>query len=912
MLTYLNSLNTDYLEKLEEQYRKDPTKLDPSWRYFFEGMSLEALSRLKEIRAIPALSQENLEFEKKVLELIQGYREMGYLIADVNPLDRGIKTHPLLNLTRFGLDEKDLDRVSEVGRVLGLGAVPLRTIVQKLIFYYCSPVSVELDHINDPKARQWVQKRIESNVLTRPLSNEIKKRVLEKLCEAEIFETFLHKRFVGQKRFSLEGNDVIIPMLDHLIDQASLLGTDEIIIGMAHRGRLNVLANIFHKDIKLMLAEFAGNVDANVGDGDVKYHMGFSQNITTLSQKEVHLSLMPNPSHLEAVNPVLAGVTRAKQKLKNDQDRIKTLAVVIHGDASFAGQGVVYETLNLSDLAGYTVGGTFHIIINNQVGFTTNPKESRSTPQPTDVAKMLEIPIFHVNADEPSTALRCTSLALQFRNKFKRDVVIDLIGYRRYGHNEADEPTFTQPLLYKKINSHPRVREIYANKLVEQKVITENEVSHIFEDLSNKLDEKLDTAKKSKVSPMMDSFGNRWKEFRRATDKNLFKEYKTGVSLFKLQEIGKQLLTIPENFHVHPKLKKILEERVEMLNGQRSADWGFSESLAFGSLMMDGYPIRLAGQDSERGTFSHRHAVFHDVETGEKYTPLNHLSQAKADCEIVNSPLSEYAAMGFEFGESLAHPEKLIIWEAQFGDFVNGAQIIIDQFITSSAFKWQRYSGLVLLLPHGYEGQGPEHSSGRLERFLQACAQYNIQVCNLSTPAQYFHILRRQMTRDFRLPLIIMTPKSLLRNALSSSPLTDFENGVFQEIIDDLDPSLKNKAERIVLCSGKIYYDLLEAKEKTKKEIPLIRVEQFYPFPIDQWIKILSSYTKAKEIVWCQEGPQNMEGWSFILQFLSPLLKPDQKFIYVGRSPQASTADSYMSLHLKEQKRIVQTALDIK
>ncbi len=908
---YLNASNAQYIEELLQLYRNSPHTLDPSWRYFFDGLHLVE-SRPAQSQPVPQLTPpEDLELEVKALDLIQAYREKGHLIADINPLTRGTpRTHPLLQLEKFGLSEKHLDRVFQVGQLIGIGAAPLRRIIQALVSYYCSPATVEYGHIDDPKSREWIQKRVESGILSKPLSIDQKLRTLHKLCEAEALDSFLHKRFLGQKRFSGEGLDVVIPLLDFLIEQASLLGADEIIVGMAHRGRLSVLANIFQKDLKFIFAEFSGNLDANVGDGDVKYHMGFSQNIQTPQGKTIHLSLMPNPSHLEAVNPVLMGVTRAKQRIKKDHERTRTLAVLLHGDASFSGQGSVYELLNMSELGGYTVGGTLHIITNNQIGFTTTPGDDRSTPQATDIAKMLEIPIFRVNADEPDHVMRCASLALQFRYKFKRDVVIDVLGYRRFGHNEGDEPSFTQPLMYQKINTHPRVLSLYSQKLQQDDVISSDLVPKTIESLHQKMDIALEEAKKTRISPMMHSFGDRWKNLKKVTDENVFQKISTEVSADLLKKILVQLLMLPSDFTPHPKIKKLFEERQEMLEGKRPIDWSLGEALCFGSLMCDGHAVRLAGQDVERGTFSHRHAVLHDVVTGKKYTPLRHIQEAKNDFEIFNSLLSEYGALGFEFGQSLASPKKLTIWEAQFGDFVNGAQIIIDQFISSSASKWQRYSGLVMLLPHGYEGQGPEHSSARLERFLQACAQNNIQVCNPTTPAQYFHLLRRQIFRDFRIPLIIMSPKSLLRHPLVVSTWEDLEKGQFQEIIDDPAPGIKEKAKRLILCSGKIYYELLDGRSKAKnKDVAIVRAEQLYPFPEKDWAKLLKSYPQATEVIWCQEGPQNMEGWNFMHRWIPALLQKNQTFTYVGRSPQASPADSFLHVHSKEQKRIVQTAL---
>ncbi|MCE9626139.1 MAG: 2-oxoglutarate dehydrogenase E1 component [Deltaproteobacteria bacterium] len=910
MSSYLNPLNTGYIEELAEQYRKDPENLDPSWRYFFDGLALRTRMDQALAPASGPREADDLEFELKVLELIQTYRELGFLIADVNPLQRGIKNHPLLRLDKFGLHDSDLDKICDVGNMLGLGRVTLREIIRRLTVYYCSPASVEYGHIEDPPSRAWIQKRIESNYLNKDLPNEARQRCLQKLVEAEAFETFLHKRFVGQKRFSVEGNDIVVGMLDFLIDQASQLGADEILIAMAHRGRLNVLANIFKKDFKQMMGEFSGNFDANVGDGDVKYHMGYSTQATTASGKDVHLSLAPNPSHLEAVNSVLMGICRSKQKLKGDKNRTKTLAVMLHGDASFTGQGSIYELLNMSDLAGYTVGGVIHIIVNNQIGFTTMPQESRSTPQCTDVAKMLEFPIFHVNADVPDAALRCVSLALQFRYKFKRDVVIDVVGYRRFGHNEADEPAFTQPLMYRAIANHPRVRQIYAEKLAEQGLADAAAAEAAIEEYSQNLDDALAESKKNKISPMMHAFGDRWQSLRKATDKDIFKQFATGMKVEELRRIGERIESVPPGFTLHPKIEKLIHDRRDMLEGKRGVDWSMGEALAFGSLLCQGHMVRLAGQDSERGTFSQRHCIFHDIETGRKYNPFNFIQDEQKDFEVVNSLLSEYAAMGFEFGQSITNPGKLTIWEAQFGDFVNSAQVIVDQFVICSAAKWQRYSGLVLLLPHGYEGQGPEHSSARLERFLQACAQNNIQVCNLTTPAQYFHLLRRQVLRDFRIPLVVMSPKSLLRHPLVISDLKDFQDNVFQEVLDDPDASLKDKAQRMIFCSGKIYYELLEARQKAKNpDIPLLRVEQFYPFSDEQYAKLLASYPKVTEIVWCQEGPRNMEGWTFMKEHLAPLIGKHQTLIYVGRAAQASPADSYLHLHQREQKRIVMTAL---
>ncbi len=912
---YLSALNAGYIESLLEAYRADPNAVEPSWNHFFDGFSFakQGLGDQKAPAEGPALSIDALEHEVKVIELIQGYREMAYLIADVDPLDRSPKQHPLLSLENFGLKPEDLDRVTEVGRLVGLGPVPLRDIISALKAYYCSPIAVEISHIEDPESRHWVQKRVESKKLLRPLREPYKLRALEKLVQAELFETFVHKRFVGQKRFSIEGSDVLIPALDYLLDQAGSLGADEVILGMAHRGRLNVLANIFEKELRSIFAEFSGNLQAtpNASDGDVKYHMGYSLDTKTMSGKDIHISLAPNPSHLEAINSVVMGITRSKQKLKGDQERNQVLAVLLHGDASFAGQGSVYEVLNMSNLDGYTVGGVIHIIVNNQIGFTTNPKDSRSTPYATDIAKMLEIPIFRVNADEPEAVLRCIAMAVQFRYTFKRDVVIDLVGYRRYGHNEGDEPTFTQPLLYQKINAHPRVKDSYSKRLVQQGFISQEHLSTVESVYLSRCEAALKEAKANKVSPQMASFGKRWTGFVAVpANEDFFKPADTAVSLELLQTLGSGLLALPDGFSPHPKISRMLEDRKQMVEGKRDADWSLAESFAFATLLCEGSPVRLAGQDCMRGTFSHRHVALFDANTGARHIPLNHLSCIKSDFEVVNSLLSEMGALGFEFGQSSANPKKLTLWEAQFGDFMNGAQIIIDQFITCSAFKWQRSSGLVLLLPHGYEGQGPEHSSARLERFLQACAQQNIQVCNLTTPAQYFHVLRRQLKRPFRVPLIIMSPKSLLRNPLAVSPLADFERGGFSEFLDDPDARNRRHADRLILCSGKIFYELLEGRNRlADHRTAILRVEQFYPFHKAAFLSLLAQYPEAKQIVWCQEEPQNMGGWNFMMRYIDTVMERRLPVSYAGRPPQASPAHGFTHIHHEEQAEIVKQAL---
>lgn len=913
MAHYLNHFNASYIEELLGHYRNNPDSLDSSWRFFFDGMSFGAEKAALEGRVEPSFPIHDLEFEMKVIEMIQGYRDMAYLIADVNPLDRGPKQHPLLELKNFGLTEADLDRQTRLGKLVGLENVTLREIITTLKTFYCSPAAVEIGHIEDPKSRHWVQTLVESRFLLKPLEDKYRRRALDMLTKAETLERFIHKKFVGAKRFSLEGCDVIIPMLDYLIDKAALNGADEILIGMAHRGRLNVLANIFQKDVRSIFAEFSGNVqtESTPGDGDVKYHMGYSIDIQTFSGKEVHISLAPNPSHLEAVNSVVVGMARSKQKIKGDTDRVKTLVVLLHGDASFSGQGSVYELLNMSGLSGYTIGGVVHIVVNNQIGFTTEPKDGRSTAHATDLAKMLQVPIFRVNADETEAALRSIDLSVQYRYNFKRDVVIDVVGYRRFGHNEGDEPSFTQPLMYEKIAEHPTVRERYAKTLSEIGFLKQGESENLIDGQLNAYENALQESRKAKYSPKMAAFGKRWTGFGAPpTEEKLLEPVKTSVTKNTLLEIGKVLAEEPKDFHLHAKIKRLLAERRDMFEDKRGLDWGTGEALAFGSLLKDGHAVRLAGQDAKRGTFSHRHSVYFDIENGQECVPLNQFKNGTTDFEVVNSILSEYAALGFELGQSWANPYKLTLWEAQFGDFVNGAQIIIDQFLTSASFKWQRYSGLVLLLPHGYEGQGPEHSSGRVERFLQACAQNNIQVCNLTTPAQYFHVLRRQMFRNFRLPLVIMTPKSLLRHPQAVSPLSDFTDKVFSEVLDDSNPELKDKATRVVLCSGKIYYELLKAREKSGKlDTAIIRIEQFYPFPHHQLLPYLKSYKKLDDLVWCQEEPENMGGWWFICQHLKGRLDKKLTLRYSGRPAQASPSHGYAHIHQSEQESIAAKAL---
>lgn len=910
MSPYLNSLNLEYVEELLSRYQTQPEELDPTWRYFFDGMTFATDFPASPVAAPDAA---DLEFELKVIELIQAYRELAYLVADVNPLDRSPKSHPLLELKNFGLKDSDLNRTSHAARLLGMSSTSVREIVAMLRACYTGAAAVELEHIEDPKTRLWVQKRIEGRYLLQPSDPKLKRRIWEKLMESESLDHFLHKRFIGQKRFSAEGCDALTPMMDHLVEQSANLGTDEIIIGMSHRGRISILGHIFNMDLKLIFAQFSGNVEAEItaGDGDVKYHMGASEDTVTLGGKPMHLSLVPNPSHLEAVNPVVMGITHAKQKQKKDLNHDRTLSILIHGDAAFSGQGIVYECLNMSGIAGYTVGGTVHIIVNNQIGFTANPHETRSTNNPTDLAKMLQVPIFRVNADEPEAAMRTVELAIQFRHEFKRDVFIELLGYRRYGHNESDEPEFTQPLLYGKIKNHKTVLQKYTDELKASGILSDADIKSYEQTLINKYEKALEETKKTTHSSKLPMFGKKWQGIHEVPqDESIFAPVKTTVPEKTLMDLGTQILTIPPDFHLHRKLQRLFEERTEMLSGKRGIDWGMGEALAFASLVQDGHKIRLSGQDAKRGTFSHRHAVLVDSENGKTHTPLNTIKGHEKSFEVFSSHLSEYGVMGFEFGESLSAPEQLTIWEGQFGDFANGAQIIIDQFITGSAFKWQRYSGLTLFLPHGYEGQGPEHSSARIERFLLACALHNIQVCNVTTPAQLFHLLRRQMLRSYRLPLILMTPKSLLRHPLAVSTMEDFTKGEFAHVLDEPDESLCKNAKHLVMCSGKVYYELLQERDKLKIDLPILRMEQFYPFPEKDLSNILKKYKKLEEITWCQEEPENMAGWWYMQRNLPRVLPKGVKLSYAGRSLHPSPAMGYMHLHTKQQAYVIAKALE--
>jgi 2-oxoglutarate dehydrogenase E1 component len=890
--------NLDAIESAYRSWRENPASVDESWRLFFEGFELGAgrsTAQTLETRC-----------QTGIVRLVDAYRDLGHFVAYLDPLSEPRKTHALLELSEFGLDPADLNRVYDTSAFVGLPQATLGELLAALRETYCRTVGVEYMHIQDTRIRRWLQERMEPRRNEPNFDRAKKLWILKELHYAELFERFLQTRFVGQKRFSLEGAETLIPLLGAVVEKAADGGVREIILGMSHRGRLNVLANILRKPYQEVFAEFEENYlpESRDGDGDVKYHLGFSSDRATINGKQIHLSLTPNPSHLEAVDPVVEGRTRAKQQLFGDTERKLGIPVLIHGDAAFAGQGLVAETLNLSQLAGYKTGGTVHIIVNNQIGFTTAPTDARSTTYCTDVAKMIQVPIFHVNGEDPEAAVYVAELALEFRQEFNRDVVIDMYCYRRHGHNEGDEPSFTQPIMYSKIKERPSLTELYTEQLIMRGDLTAEECETIEVKFHAKLQSALEEVKTGPPQPVgMHGFDGRWKGL---TPHYSHVPVETGVPYDELWAITQALTHVPQHFAVHPKIARQLEIRRKEMEQRKPIDWAFAESLAFGSLLLEGTAVRLSGQDSRRGTFSQRHAVLYDARTGEPYFPLNSLAPYQAPFSCYDSLLSEAAVLGFEFGYSLDAPGTLVIWEAQFGDFGNGAQVIIDQFISCSESKWQRDSGLVMLLPHGYEGQGPEHSSARPERYLQLCAEDNMQVSNATTPAQYFHLLRRQMKRNFRKPLVVLTPKSLLRHPVAFSPVEDLTKGHFHEVLDDssADPG---RVRRVLLCSGKVYYDLLERrKQEEAGTVAILRVEQFYPFPMEPLRRAMARYRKVKEWVWVQEESMNMGGWTF----MEPRLRAlgyDVK--YVGRDASASPATGSRKIHVREQKELVEAAI---
>ncbi len=851
----------------------------------------------------------DLDKQAGVLRLINRYRVRGHMIAQLDPLGTSPLYHPELDPATFGLTMWDLDREFATGDLGGLPRSTLRRILEVLRTVYCKKIGIEFRHIQDPVEKDWIQKHIEPEETGRPLDRTVRLRVLENLVSAELFEKFLHKKFVGHKRFSLEGAETVVSVLDTILSSFADVHAKEAVLGMAHRGRLNVLANIIGTPVAKILSEFEENFDpyAIQGSGDVKYHLGSSGMFRSPAGNEIFISLAPNPSHLEWVNPVIEGIVRAKQDRRGDIQRERVIPILIHGDAAFAGQGVVYETLNLSQLHGYKTGGTVHLIINNQIGFTTPSQESRSSPYATDLARSVQAPIFHVNGDDPDAATRIALLSVEYRQRFKKDVVVDIYCYRRHGHNETDEPSFTQPLLYKKISEKPSVLTIYSDKLIREGITTAESLDKMRirtqENLDSAFSESIEGGQRFSPDIPLAISEEELGELQPAEE--------THVNLDLLREIARGLSSVPENFHVHPKLLPFLGKRRELVSGDPAIDWSFAEALAFGTLLYEGTPVRLSGQDSARGTFSQRHAVLTDFESGLEYVPLQNITSDQASFEVYDSLLSEAAVLGFEFGYSASDPLSLVLWEAQFGDFANGAQVIIDNFISSSESKWRQPCDLVLLLPHGFEGQGPEHSSARVERFLSLCAEDNMKVCFPTTPSQYFHLLRGQMRDAKQIPLVVMAPKSILRHPRAVSSPRELAEGQFEMVLDDQSISEKVAIGRVLLCSGKVYYDLLAAREKlNNSHTAIIRLEQLYPFPEWNLSKIISGYSQVGEIFWVQEEPRNMGAWNFISRHIEQGISVGRSLRYIGRPESSSPAAGSHRTHLKEQSKIMHDAFE--
>jgi 2-oxoglutarate dehydrogenase E1 component len=905
--SFANRWNADLIDANYAIWLDDPTALDPEWRAFFEGFHIAA-DRPPVTRSDSDSDHRSIK-QARFTGAIFAYRSIGHTQAAVNPLLKEHPRNPRLSLERLGFAEGDLNDTFWTGNYLEGQQMSVRELIDGLETTYCRSIGIEYLHIQETPERRWLQSRIEPAKATPDFSRERKSRVLDRLIKAEEFERFLHKNYVGQKRFGLEGGETMIAAVDTLLERGPALGVREVVMGMAHRGRLNMLATVFRKSYAYIFNEFSENFlpDMRHGDGDVKYHLGFESTVENTSGDSLRLFLAANPSHLEAVNPVVEGRARARQRILEDtEERKAVLPVLIHGDAAFAGQGIVAEVLNFSQLPGYQTGGTIHFVINNQIGFTTDPSEARSSLYCTDVAKMIEAPIFHVNGDDPEAVVWVMELALEYRQRFGKDVVIDMYCYRRHGHNESDEPAFTQPTLYSTIKDHPTVTEVYKRQLLKEQSFTSEEIEAI---RSQRQADLQHFYEKQKREEMNGSPPAPEEAVRTYQPDYAFVDMPTGVSEKQLSKVAQALTHFPDDFNLNPKIKRQLKSKLTAFEEDKGIDWAFAESLAWGTLMLEGYHVRLSGQDSVRGTFSQRHAIFFDTKSREKYIPLMEMEGKQGILCVHNSLLSEAAVLGFDYGYSLDFPGMLCMWEAQFGDFVNGAQVIIDQFIASSESKWQRVSGLVMLLPHGYEGQGPEHSSARLERFLQLCAEDNIQVANLTTPAQYFHILRRQMHRPFRKPLVIMSPKSLLRHKGAVSPRADFTDQCFQSILQETDASIK-KPERVILCSGKVYYDLLAHRSaEGLQNAAIVRVEQYYPFNGERLKAILAELGNSKTLVWCQEEPANMGAWSFIGPQIAAVT--GSLPLYAGRDAAASPAVGSLNVHKAEQAQLVRDAFTL-
>jgi len=926
----LNSQSLGFAEQMFAKYAADPNAVSPDWRDYFAALSNGApysdagIAPRPDI-ATPATSAsappesgvgqpvsadlDAAAKQERIDQLIRNYRVRGHICADVDPLDRPRPSPPELDPSFYGFTDADYERVFVTRSERGVKERTLSEILWWLRNTYCRTIGVQFMHIDDLVVREWLQNRMEESENHIKLSRDEQLRILERLTAASVFESFLETKFTGAKSFSLAGAESLIPLLDLAIEQAGADGVQEIVLGMAHRGRLNVLANVIGKSPREIFREFQDlDSPGRTGPGDVKYHLGYSGDWTTAGGEKVHLSLSFNPSHLEYVNPVALGRMRAKQDRYGDTQRKRGLVILMHGDAAFAGEGVVQECLNLSELPGYRVGGTLHVVVNNQIGFTTNPNEARSSVYSTDVAKMLQIPIFHVNGEDPEAVAQCVRLGLDFRKEFQRDVVIDMYAYRLRGHNEGDDPSYTQPLLYKTIAQQCSVRDGYLRRLLALEEVTPEEAQKIESDARARLEKEFEAARSKDYQLSNPTPTGFWAQFQGGPARDVA-DADTAISGERVKTLLKAQTQLPEDFHLHPKLVRALDRRREMADGKRPLDWAAAEAVALASLADEGFRVRISGQDTERGTFSQRHAVLHDYETGRTFMPLNHVSPNQAPVEIINSPLSEVAVLGYEYGYSLDCPEGLVAWEAQFGDFVNAAQVVIDQFIASAEAKWHRLSGVILLLPHGFEGQGPEHSSARLERFLALGASDNLQVVYPTTPAQYFHCLRRQVLRQWRKPLIIMTPKSLLRHRECESVLEDFEASRFQPVIFDSENESTKDVNRLILCSGKIFYELLERRRELEGPVPaLIRIEQFYPLPVEELRAAFAKFAPGMKVTWVQEEPENMGAWRFLRvhwdQFFS-----DVPLSCVSRPASASPATGSKTAHEREQKHLIERAL---
>ena len=918
----LSSGNAAFIEDLYERYLEDPNAVDAGWREYFAGLQRDTgapdvphgpirdrfqARALSERRAAATAAPATDDKQVQVLQLINAYRFHGFRVADLDPLHQIPTPHvPELDPANHGLTPADLDMEYETGSLAGPQRDTLRNIITRVKNAYCGTLSAEYMHLTDTQQKRWLQKRLESNGAASRLDADQRRWVLRQLTAAETLEKTLHTRFVGQKRFSLEGGESLIPLLNDLIEQAARAGIQEIGLGMAHRGRLNVLHNVLGRSV-IDLFEHAQHqeIEAN-RTGDVKYHQGFAADLKTAGGP-IRVALAFNPSHLEIVNPVVLGSVRSRQDRRGDGTGDRVLPVLIHGDAAFAGQGVVMEVFNMSQTRGYRVGGSVHIVVNNQVGFTTsNPADARSTMYCTDVAKMVQAPIFHVNADDPEAVLFVTRLALEYRMEFHEDVVIDLVCYRRQGHNEADEPAVTQPLMYQRIKQRPTCRALYAEQLARLGVIAPTDAETVVEAYRQGLDEGRNIVREW-AGMIGNQFTVKWDDFRQG---DWDQAVDTALPKARIQRIAEAMNRFPDNFRLHPRVERIVDDRRKMAAGALPVDWGFAELLAYGALTEDGYSVRLSGQDSGRGTFFHRHAVFHNQQDAASHVPL--AEYGKGSVAFIDSLLSEEAVLGFEYGYATADPRTLVIWEAQFGDFANGAQVVIDQFISSGEAKWRRLCGLVMFLPHGYEGQGPEHSSARLERYLQLCAEHNMQVCVPSTPAQMYHMLRRQMLRAYRKPLIVMTPKSLLRRRSAMSSLDELTQGGFRPVLPDVEALAKNKVRRVILCSGRVYYDLLETRqERGIDDTALVRIEQLYPFPHAPFEAALGAYPRLREVVWCQDEPKNQGAWYYIEHRIRKVLKANQTLRYAGRPASASTAAGYHDLHVQQQKQLLEAAFGL-